>query len=92
MEDNEPKSHVIYSSKEFLSDESIMSMAAIHTKIKENGTALIRMSDCFNSISIWNDINLPEGRLEIIEKIDSLLSNITEFKVELLARFKSLDK
>lgn len=61
-------------------------MAAIHTKIKDDGTAIVRISDCNNSIRIWNDFNTKEGKLEMIEKVDMLLGVLVKFRTEVIDR------
>ena len=80
------KSHVTYNQKSFLAPNSIMSMAAIHTKIIPNGTAIIRISDCNQTITLWNDFNTKEGKIEIVEKVDMLINQLEHFRVELLQR------
>ena len=42
--------HATYNKKAFLAPNSINSMAAIFTKIHKDGTAVIRISDCHNSV------------------------------------------
>ena len=37
-----------FNKKEFLAPEGIRSMAAVHAKIKDDGTAIVRISDCNN--------------------------------------------
>lgn len=51
------KQHVTYNHKRFLAPKSLLSMAVIHTKIKPCGEAQIRISDCNNTIKLWNDLN-----------------------------------
>jgi hypothetical protein len=74
--------HVSYNKKSFLAPDSILSMAAIHTKIKPDGEASIRISDCNRSIKIWNDLNDKKQCREMITKIESLITGLTEFKKE----------
>lgn len=78
--------HVTYNQKAFLAPKSILSMAAIHAKIKDDGTAIVRISDCNNSVRIWNDFNTKEGKLEMIEKVDMLLSQLIMFRTEVIDR------
>jgi len=80
------KLHVTYNEKAFLAPNSILSMAAIHTKIKADGTAIIRISDCNQTVRIWNDFNTTAGKLEMVEKLDMLLDKIQQFKTEILER------
>jgi len=61
-------------------------MAAIHTKIKPDGTAIVRISDCNQCVRIWNDLNTTEGKLELIEKIDMINNQLNHFKAELISR------
>jgi hypothetical protein len=74
--------HVEFTKKEFLAPESIRSMAVIHTKIKKNGEASVRISDCNQSIKLWNDLNNPEEVHEMILKLNTLILNLREFKRE----------
>jgi len=78
--------HGTYNQKAFLAAKSILSMAAIHTKIKPNGEAIVRISDCNHSIRIWNDLNTREGKIEIVEKVDMIINQLEHFRVELLQR------
>ena len=55
--------------KEFLAKESINSTAAIHTKLRPDGIAQIRISDCNNSIKLWNNLNHTDEHAEMMEKI-----------------------
>lgn len=41
-----------YNDKIFIAPDSINSMSAIHCKIYEDGKAIIRLSDCHNSIRL----------------------------------------
>lgn len=61
-----------YNRKVFLLPDGILSMAAIHCKVKESGEAQIRIADCNNTIKLWNDINTPEGFDDMIEKVSNL--------------------
>ena len=74
--------HVSYNKKKFLAPDSILSMAAIHTKIKHNGEASIRISDCNRSIKIWNDLNDKNQTKEMLLKLDSLISVLSDFRKE----------
>jgi len=74
------KRHVTYNRKAFLSPNSIKSMSAMHTKIYDDGTAIIRMSDCYNSIKIWNDLNDPQEVKDMLEKIDNITILLQEFR------------
>lgn len=82
MPKKKSKVHVSYNRKKFLAPDSILSMAAIHTKIKPDGEASIRISDCNRSIKIWNDLNDKKQTKEMITKIESLITGLTEFKKE----------
>lgn len=91
MPKNKPKkqkklTHVTYNQKSFLAPNSILSMAAVHAKIKPDGTAILRISDCNNCVRIWNDFNTPEGKIEMVEKLDMLISQIQHFRSEVLSR------
>lgn len=83
------KKHIQYNRKEFLAPTSIRSMAAVHCKIKKNGEASIRISDCNHSIKIWNDMNSQEEALEMIEKINNLIDNLRELKREVGFKIKN---
>ena len=74
--------HVTYSRKVFLAPDSILSMAAIHTKIKKDGEASIRISDCNRSIKLWNDMNDKKQVTEMLVKIDSLINELSDFRKE----------
>lgn len=78
--------HVTYNQKAFLAPKSILSMAAIHTKIKDDGIAIVRISDCNGCVRIWNDFNTKEGKLEMIEKVDMLINQLTHFRSEVIQR------
>jgi hypothetical protein len=81
-----PLLHVMYNQKSFLAPNSILSMAAIHTKIKEDGIAILRISDCNRSVRIWNDFNTKEGKIEMIKKLDTILDQVHHFRSEVLNR------
>lgn len=61
-------------------------MAAVHTKIMEDGIAILRISDCNNSIRIWNDINNKIEVEEMIVKVANLMAVLGEFGEELRMR------
>lgn len=82
MPKKKSKVHVSYNKKKFLAPDSILSMAAIHTKIKPDGEASIRISDCNRSIKIWNDLNDKKQTKEMLLKIDSLIGVLTSFREE----------
>jgi hypothetical protein len=69
---SKPKVHVTYNKKGFLAPNSILSMAAIHTKIKADGECSVRISDCNHSIKLWNDLNDPKQVEEMLIKICNL--------------------
>lgn len=78
---------VTYNSKKFLAPESITSMAAIHCKIKKCGEITIRISDCNNSIKLWNKLENKSEISEFLQKMDSLLKEIQNLKDELKERY-----
>lgn len=82
--------HVTYNRKEFLAPNSITSMSAIHTKIYEDGTAIIRISDCHGSIRIWNDLNDKGGIDEMLIKIGTLLKTLAAFNKEVAVKDQTL--
>lgn len=69
----------MYNKKHFLAPSSIDSMSAIHCKVKDN-RAIIRISDCNNSIRLHNDITNALELQEMIEKITVLKKELTKFK------------
>ena len=77
-----PKVHVTYNRKIFLAPDSILSMAAIHTKIKQCGEVQIRISDCNQTIKLWNDLNDPEQVKEFILKITNIQTELESLKQE----------
>ena len=79
---NKKVTHATYNKKEFLAPRSINSMAAIFTKIHKDGTAIIRISDCHNSIKLWNDLNDENQVHEMLQKANMLISMIVEFRDE----------
>jgi len=76
------KSHVTYNKKSFLAPESIHSMAAIFTKIYPDGIAIIRISDCNQTIKLWNDLNDKDQVKEMVTKITNIQNALEEFKKE----------
>ncbi len=78
--------HVTYNQKSFLAPKSIRSMAAIHAKIKSDGTAIVRISDCNHTVRIWNNFNNSEEKIEMIEKVDMLINQLIHFKDEVVSR------
>jgi hypothetical protein len=76
------KVHVTYNKKTFLAPDSILSMAVIHTKIKPCGEAQIRISDCNNTIKLWNDLNDKDQVKEMLTKITNIQNALDEFKKE----------
>lgn len=77
------KEHVPYNRKEFIAKGSINSMSAIHTKILPEGTAVIRLSDCHCSIKWHNSMNDRKEILEFLEKIDTVIGHLQEFRKEI---------
>jgi hypothetical protein len=78
--------HVTYNQKGFLAPNSIRSMAVVHTKILKDGIAIVRISDCNNSIRIWNDFNDAEEKKEMLSKVDNLIDNLQAFRVNIKSR------
>jgi hypothetical protein len=70
--------------KKFLAKDSINSMSAIHCKIVSDNIsdkrAVIRISDCHNSIKLHNDLNKPEEVQEFIEKINVMRKELKYMK------------
>lgn len=79
--------HVTYNEKEFLSRGSILSMSAIHAKIKADGECSVRISDCNNSIKIWNNLNDKNQVKEMSEKLDMLISALSGLQFEIIHRY-----
>lgn len=77
------KVHVTYNKKMFLAPDSILSMSAIHTKIKADGIAILRISDCNHSVRIWNNLNNKNEVLEMLTKVSNLEGVLSEFREEL---------
>jgi hypothetical protein len=83
--------------KKFLAKDSINSMSAIHCKIVSDNTsdkrAVIRISDCHNSIKLHNDLNKPEEVQEFIEKIDVIRKELKHMKdaVIMLSRIEKIE-
>ncbi len=78
--------HVTYNKKEFLAPDCIKSMSAIHTKIYPDGTGIIRISNCHNSIKIWNNIGDKEEVKEFVDKINIMINSLNDFRNELMKR------
>jgi hypothetical protein len=81
-----PLAYVTYNKKEFLAPNCIKSMSAIHTKIYPDGTGIIRISDCHNSIKIWNDIGDKKEVVEFVDKINTMINSLNDFRNELMSR------
>ncbi|GIZ08338.1 hypothetical protein [Flavobacterium sp. UMI-01] len=78
--------HSTYNKKEFLAPNSIRSMAAVHAKILKDGTAVLRISDCNTSVRIWNDFNDLEEKKEMLTKVDNLIANLQDFRMDIKSR------
>ena len=78
--------HLTFNKKEFLAPESIRSMAAVHTKILADGTAILRVSDCNTSVRIWNDFNNKEEVKEMLLKVVNLRAILWDFEQEIKSR------
>ena len=78
--------HLTFNKKEFLAPESIRSMAAVHTKILADGTAILRVSDCNTSVRIWNDFNNKEEIKEVLLKVVNLRALLWDFEQEIKSR------
>jgi hypothetical protein len=72
--------HATYNEKAFLVPTSINSMAAIFTKVHADGTAVIRISDCHNSIKLWNDLNDDKQVIEMLQKCNTIISKLEDFR------------
>lgn len=81
------KQYVIYNDKTFLAPDSINSMAAIHCKIKTDGIAIVRISDCNNSIRLWNDLSNKKEVVEMMQKVNTLITTLKGFQSELRERY-----
>lgn len=84
------KLHATYNNKQFLAPGSITSMSAIHTKIYSDGIAIIRISDCHNSIKVWNDLNNLNEVEEMLNKIDTLSSMLKDFRAEVAVKLPDI--
>ena len=84
---DKPKVHVTFNKKEFLAPDSLLSMAVIHTKIKPCGEAQIRISDCNNTIKLWNDLNDKKQVIEFVEKIDNAMAVLHHLRLEIGNRY-----
>mgnify|MGYP007071565100 CR=1 FL=1 len=71
--------------KEFLVQDSILSMAAYHAKIKSepNSQYQLRISDCNNTIKLWGNINSLEDIKEGMEKLETLKQGIISLQIQL---------
>jgi hypothetical protein len=78
--------HVEYDHKELLVPKSIRTMAAIHTKIKSDGTAIIRISDCNRCIRLFNNMNSKEEVNEMLDKIDNMTRVLFKMREQVLAK------
>ena len=84
--------------KEFLAKNSIMSMAAIQTKLYPNGQYQIRISDCNNTIKLWGELLIDFDSKEInkisveemYEKIDTLQNHLTLFKQKIKEQINNI--
>lgn len=83
MSKKKNKVHVTYNRKIFLAPDSLLSMAAIHTKIKPCGEAQIRISDCNNTVKLWNNLNDPKQVKEFLLKIRNLKSELELIEQEI---------
>lgn len=83
------KTHVTYNKKEFVCKSSINSMSAIHTKILEDGIAVVRMSDCHGSIKWHNNMNDQKEVDEFLEKLDTSIAHLKEFRKEIYLKKKN---
>ena len=61
-----------YNKKGFLSPSSISSMSAFHAKVKKDGECQFRLHDCNGGVRLIGNLNNPEERLEMIEKLGTL--------------------
>jgi len=77
-----PNVHVTYNRKIFLAPDSLLSMAAIHSKIKPCGEVQVRISDCNQTVKIWNDLNDPGQVKEFILKITNIQTELEKLKQE----------
>jgi hypothetical protein len=75
--------HIPYSKKVFLAPDSDHSSAMIHTKVREDGIAQIKIADCNRTIYLWNDINDRKSVREMLGKIDTIISHLSEFRKEI---------
>jgi len=80
------KEHVVYNKKIFIAPDSLTSMSAIHAKIRKDGTAEIRLSDCNGTIRWLNDLNDQKQVKEMLEKLDNSMSIIIAFREEVKSK------
>ena len=85
---------VIINNKEFLEPNSVFSTATIHTKLLsdkignlEKGKAIICISDCKHSIMLWNDIDSENSRRQMLNKVNTLVSHLQNYRNELIDFF-----
>lgn len=76
------KEHAVFNKKIFLAPDSLTSSSLIHSKIRKDGTAEIRLFDCNGSIRWLNDLNDTDQVKEMLTKLDSAMSMILEFRNE----------
>lgn len=71
--------------KEFLVEDSILTMAAYHAKVKvePNPQYQLRISDCNNTIKLWGNINSVHDIHEGIEKLETLRQGIVDLQNQL---------
>lgn len=82
-----------FNHKRFLAPTSIRSSAMIHAKVKPDGIAKIRISDCNKTIVLWNDITDPHERVEMMTKIANMQVVLRELMEHLgNVAFADLDK
>jgi hypothetical protein len=81
--------HIAYNEKAFVAPTSINSMSAIHAKLYEDGTAVLRISDCHGSIKWHNNINFQPEVKEFLEKIDNAIAVMSRFRKEIAIKDKN---
>jgi hypothetical protein len=73
------KDIVTYNKKGFLSPDSILSMAAYHAKVMENGEYMFRIHDCNGGVRLRGNITDPEQVTEAIKKLRCLAQAANKF-------------
>ncbi|MDR2207128.1 MAG: hypothetical protein LBE36_13350 [Flavobacteriaceae bacterium] len=72
-----------YNRKTFIAPDDLHSFAAIQCKISpdKNGEqiASVRISDCHNSIKLWNKANDKDERLEFLQKLNNVIIELLMF-------------